>query len=167
MQTQQLNYDVGVLCTGIDCQSVRGGSEINEIYEALCHQGLLVFPSQNLGGANLTNFMSTFNTPRPRHGIEKTLEGFPHVVILSNIKENGEAIGHQHAKRIEWHSDGTGVASKHLATCLYGVETPKQWGDTLFANGYLSLNALPPALSKQVKRLSITYSWLYLYERLG
>jgi taurine dioxygenase len=59
------------------------------------------------------------------------------------------------------------VETKHLATCLYGVEIPKQGGDTLFSNGYLSLNALPPALSKQVKSLSITYSRLYLYERLG
>ena len=111
--------------------------------------------------------MSQFNTLRPRHGIEKTLEGFPHVVILSNITENGEAIGHQPAKCIEWHSDGTGVEANHLATCLYGVEIPKQGGDTLFANGYLSLNALPSALSKQVKRSSITYSRRYLYERLG
>jgi taurine dioxygenase len=126
-----------------------------------------VFPAQELGGADLTNFMSKFNTLRPRHEIEKTLEGFPHVVILSNIKEHGEAIGHQPAKHIEWHSDGTGVGTKHLATCLYGVEIPKQGGDTLFANGYISLKALPPALSIQVKRLSITYSRLYLYERLG
>mgnify|MGYP000017587918 FL=1 len=59
------------------------------------------------------------------------------------------------------------METKHLATCLYGVEIPKQGGDTLFANGYLSLNVLPPALSKQVKSLSITYSRLYLYERLG
>jgi len=146
---------------------VRDGSEINQIYQALCHHGLLVFPAQELGGADLTNFMSKFNTLRPRTVIEKTLEGFPHVVILSNIKENSEAIGHQPAKDIEWHFDGSGVETKHLATCLYGVEIPKQGGDTLFANGYLSLNALPPALSKQVKSLSITYSRLYLYERLG
>lgn len=167
MQIQKLNNDVGGLCSGINCQTVRDDSEINQIYQALCQHGLLVFPEQELGGADLTNFMSKFNTLRPRHGVEKTLEGFPHVVILSNIKENGEAIGHQPAKSIEWHSDGTGVGTRHLATCLYGVEIPKQGGDTLFANGYLSLNALPPALSKQVKSLNITYSRLYLYERLG
>ena len=77
MQIQKLNNDVGALCTGIDCQTVCGGSEINQIYEALCHHGLLVFPAQELGGADLTNLMSKFNTLRPRHGIEKTLEGFP------------------------------------------------------------------------------------------
>ncbi|HIM99114.1 MAG TPA: TauD/TfdA family dioxygenase [Gammaproteobacteria bacterium] len=133
----------------------------------MCHHGLLVFPAQELGGADLTNFMSKFTTLRPRHGVEITLEGFPHVVIVSNIEENGEAIGHQPDQGIEWHSDGTGWQQDTLATCLYGVEIPKQGGDTLFANGYLSLNALPPALSKQVKSLSITYSRLYLYERLG
>ena len=157
MQIQKLNNDVGALCTGIDCQTVCGGSEINQIYEALCHHGLLVFPAQALGGADLTKFMSKFNTLRPRHGIEKTLESFPHVVIVSNIKENGKAIGHQPDQGIEWHSDGTGWQQDTLATCLYGVEIPKQGGDTLFANGYLSFDALPPALSKQVKDLSITY----------
>ncbi len=167
MRVQKLHNEVGALCSDINCQTVRDGSEINRIYQALCHHGLLVFPAQELGGADLTNFMSKFNTLRPRTVIEKTLEGFPHVVILSNIKENSEAIGHQPAKDIEWHFDGSGVETKYLATCLYGVEIPKQGGDTLFANGYLSLNALPPALSKQVKSLSITYSRLYLYERLG
>ncbi len=167
MRVQKLHNEVGALCSDINCQTVRDGSEINRIYQALCHHGLLVFPAQELGGADLTNFMSKFTTLRPRHGVEITLEGFPHVVILSNIEENGEAIGHQPDQGIEWHSDGTGWQQDTLATCLYGVEIPKQGGDTLFANGYLSLNALPPALSKQVKSLSITYSRLYLYERLG
>ena len=85
MQIQKLNHDVGALCTGVNCQPVRDDSEINQIYQALCQHGLLVFPAQELGGADLTNFMSKFNTLRPRHGVEKTLEGFPHVVILSNI----------------------------------------------------------------------------------
>ena len=167
MRIQKLNNDVGALCSGINCQTVRDGSEINQIYQALCHHGLLVFSAQELGGGDLTNFMSKFTTLRPRHGVEITLDGFPHVVIVSNIEENGEAIGHQPDQGIEWHSDGTGWQQDTLATCLYGVEIPKQGGDTLFANGYLSLNALPPALAKQVKSLSITYSRLYLYERLG
>lgn len=167
MQIQKLNNDVGGLCSGINLQTVRDDSEINLIYQALCQHGLLVFPEQELGGADLTNFMSKFNTLRPRHGVEITLDGFPHVVIVSNIETNGEAIGHQPDQGIEWHSDGTGWQQDTLATCLYGVEIPKQGGDTLFANGYLSLNALPPALSKQVKSLDITYSRLYLYERLG
>ena len=167
MQIQKLNNDVGGLCSGINLQTVRDDSEINLIYQALCQHGLLVFPEQELGGADLTNFMSKFNTLRPRHGVEITLDGFPHVVIVSNIETNGEAIGHQPDQGIEWHSDGTGWQQDTLATCLYGVEIPKQGGDTLFANGYLSLNALPPALSKQIKSLDITYSRLYLYERLG
>ena len=53
------------------------------------------FSAQELGGADLTNFMSRFTTLRPRHRVEITLEGFSHVVIVSNIEENGEAIGHQ------------------------------------------------------------------------
>jgi taurine dioxygenase len=167
VQIQKLNNDVGGLCSGINLQTVRDDSEINLIYQALCQHGLLVFPEQELGGADLTNFMSKFNTLRPRHGVEITLDGFPHVVIVSNIETNGEAIGHQPDQGIEWHSDGTGWQQDTLATCLYGVEIPKQGGDTLFANGYLSLNALPPALSKQIKSLDITYSRLYLYERLG
>jgi len=167
VQIQKLNNDVGGLCSGINLQTVRDDSEINLIYQALCQHGLLVFPEQELGGADLTNFMSKFNTLRPRHGVEITLDGFPHVVIVSNIETNGEAIGHQPDQGIEWHSDGTGWQQDTLATCLYGVEIPKQGGDTLFANGYLALNALPPALSKQIKSLDITYSRLYLYERLG
>ena len=167
MRAQKLHNEVGALCSDINCQTVRDVSEINQINQALCHHGLLVFPAQELGGADLTNFMSKFATLRPRHGVEITLEGFPHVVIVSNIEENCEAIGHQPDQGIEWHSDGTGWQQDTLATCLYGVEIPKLGGDTLFANGYLSLNALPPTLSKQVKSLSITYSRLYLYERLG
>ena len=76
MQIQKLNNDVGGLCSGINLQTVRDDSEINQIYQALCQHGLLVFPAQELGGADLTNFMSKFNTLRPRHGVEKTLEGF-------------------------------------------------------------------------------------------
>jgi len=34
MQIQKLNNDVGALCTGIVCQTVRDGSEINQIYQA-------------------------------------------------------------------------------------------------------------------------------------
>jgi alpha-ketoglutarate-dependent taurine dioxygenase len=54
MRKQKLNHEVGALCSGIEPHTVQNDSEINQIYQALCQHGRLVFPAQELDGTLLT-----------------------------------------------------------------------------------------------------------------
>ena len=65
------------------------------------------------------------------------LPGHPEILIISNIKENGEPIGLGDAGHF-WHSDLSYVEVPSLGSMLHAQELPAEGGDTLFANMHLA-----------------------------
>src|SRR5690606_21974281 len=73
-------------------------------------------------------------------GYDKLL---PNIMLISNIRENGEPIGALPDGEMMFHHDMLHAEVPHKGTMLYAVEVPSHGGNTLFASGYAAYETLP------------------------
>ncbi|MBV9826352.1 MAG: TauD/TfdA family dioxygenase [Alphaproteobacteria bacterium] len=83
--------------------------------------------------------------------IDGTPEGRQYVMVISNVVENGVAIGQLGAYEAIWHTDMSYIAEPPMASVLYSLEVPASGGDTGFCNMYLALETLPAELRRQIE----------------
>src|SRR5215472_9018934 len=70
--------------------------------------------------------------------IESAEEGRSYISIISNIVEDGKAIGALGAYESIWHTDMSYNREPPSASALYALEVPPSGGDTGFSNMYLA-----------------------------
>jgi taurine dioxygenase len=83
--------------------------------------------------------------------IDGAPEGRQYVMVISNVIENGVAIGQLGAYEAIWHTDMSYIAEPPMASALYSLEVPPSGGDTGFCNMYRALETLPSELRRQVE----------------
>jgi taurine dioxygenase len=81
-------------------------------------------------------------------GFAKLLPG---IMLISNIRENGETIGALPDGEMMFHHDTIHRDDPHKATLLYAVEIPTHGGDTLFASSTAAYETLEPAVKAKVE----------------
>jgi len=74
------------------------------------------------------------------------------ILLVSNIQENGQNIGHADAGRV-WHTDMSYVAAPPRATLLYAQEVPEEDGNALGATQFASAAAAYDGLDAETKTL--------------
>ena len=109
----------------------------------LSHQQLIDF-SRNLGDLDLAPISSSGLREIPEH---------PELLVISNVKENGRAIGSLGNGEADWHTDMSYLELPPKYTCLYSLEIPRVGGNTSFLNMYAALEALPDALRERIATL--------------
>ena len=75
----------------------------------------------------------------------------PGIMLISNIRENGEPIGALPDGEMMFHHDMIHAEVPSKATMLYSVEIPSAGGNTLFACGYAAYDTLDPAIRERSK----------------
>ena len=83
--------------------------------------------------------------------VEAAEEGRRYISVISNIVENGKAIGALGAYESIWHTDMSYNPEPPCASALYALEVPPSGGDTGFANMYLAYETMPDGLRQQVE----------------
>jgi taurine dioxygenase len=83
--------------------------------------------------------------------VESAEEGRRYISIISNVIENGKAIGALGAYEAIWHTDMSYNPEPPCASALYALEVPPLGGDTGFANMYLAYESLPEELRRRVE----------------
>src|SRR5262249_62025167 len=74
----------------------------------------------------------------------------PGIMLISNIRENGEPIGALPDGEMMFHHDMIHKDVPSKGTLLYSVEIPSHGGDTLFASGYAAYQRLDPAVRRRL-----------------
>jgi taurine dioxygenase len=74
----------------------------------------------------------------------------PSVMLVSNVRENGQLIGALPDGEMFFHSDQCYVEQPSMATVLHAIEIPSAGGDTLFANTYLAYETLPDDVKAKI-----------------
>lgn len=72
------------------------------------------------------------------------------VMIISNIRENGQTVGALPDGELSFHFDRVHQKKPTRASALHAVEIPDTGGDTCFANMYLAYETLPDEIRKKV-----------------
>jgi taurine dioxygenase len=146
-----LTEHIGAEVRGIDLRERPDDVTIAAIYKAWLDHLVLIFPQQTLSQEDLIRVTGYFGElgelgRPPKYfpkGYSKILPG---IMMISNIRENGEPIGALPDGEMMFHHDMIHAEIPSKATLLYAVEIPSTGGNTLFASGYAAYDTLDPAI---------------------
>jgi len=156
LKLRKLSDHIGAEIQDIDLNEDQSAETIAEIEQAWFDHIILLFRGQNLDAERQLEVTGWFGTPgkvaRPKEfhpkGYEKLPEG---IMLISNIRENGEPIGALPDGEMMFHHDMMHAEVPHKATMLNAVEIPAHGGNTLFASGYAAYDTLPDELRKPLE----------------
>jgi taurine dioxygenase len=161
-----LTKHIGAELRGIDLRQKPDDETIRAIYQAWLDHLVIVFPGQTLTQEDLVRVTGYFGEigalGRPAKyfpkGYSKLLPG---VMLISNIRENGEPIGALPDGEMMFHHDMIHVEVPSKATLLYSVEIPSTGGNTLFASGYAAYDTLDPAVRDRLEGRKAQHHYNY------
>ena len=146
-----LSKHIGAELRGLDLSKPLSEADVAAINKAWLDHIVILFRGQQLSQEDQLRVTSYFGEPgalgRPPKffppGFTKLL---PKIMMISNIRENGEPIGALPDGEMMFHHDMIHHDLPHNGTLLYSLEVPTYGGDTLFASGYAAYDTLEPSL---------------------
>ncbi len=151
MEIIPLGRHIGAEIRGVDLSRPLTREVRDAIHAAWLDHLVLLFRDQELTQQNLLDVTTIFGRigqlARPKAFRPPGFDGLlDNIMLISNIRENGEPIGALPDGEMMFHHDMLHAAIPHKGTCLYSVEVPSHGGDTVFANGYAAYETLPEAV---------------------
>ena len=161
-----LSEHIGAEIRGIDLRQRPDDAIIDEIYRTWLKRLLLVFPGQDLSQEDVVRVTGYFgeigkiDRPVKYHppGFSRVLSN---IMLITNIRENGEPIGALPDGEIMFHHDMIHSEVPSKGTLLYSVEIPSTGGNTLFASGYTAYETLDPDLRDRLKNRKAFHHYNY------
>jgi len=166
LEIRPLTKHIGAELRGIDLRQPLDEASQKAIYKAWLDHLVIVFPDQKLEQEDLLRVSSYFGEigalRRPPKffppGFNRLL---PNIMLISNIRENGEPIGALPDGEMMFHHDMIHAPIPHNGTFLYSVEIPTHGGNTLFASGYAAYDTLDPALRDKLEGKTALHLYNY------
>jgi taurine dioxygenase len=154
---------LGAEVGGIDLRRI-SDADFAAIHRSWLEHLVLLFRGQSLNDDDLTGFSRRFGkldfAPIQENG-RRFVEGHPEIYVVSNVIENGEAIGSLGAGEAVWHTDMSYLEDPPKASMLYAIEIPPAGGNTGFNNIYQAYQELPDALKRRVAGLRVKHDGTY------
>lgn len=154
---------LGAEVSGIDLCRITDAN-FSAIYRAWLDHLVLLFRGQTLTDDDLIAFSRRFGeldfAPIQENG-RRFVEGHPEIYVVSNVIENGVAIGSLGAGEAVWHTDMSYLEDPPKASMLYAIEIPPAGGNTGFTNMYRAYEELPDALKRRIAGRRVKHDGTY------
>jgi taurine dioxygenase len=149
----------GAEISGIDLSKPLSQDEVRAIRAAWGKHLVLVFRGQHLTEDDQLRFASYFGDlgtrKQPPEALRARTEGLlqdnEKVLLVSNIKVDGQPIGSFGEGEFWFHIDSGYSARPYKYTFLYALELPSSGGNTMFSNMYKAYEAVPAALKEKLR----------------
>jgi taurine dioxygenase len=155
------------IAANVECGDVKtlDAETFAEVHQAFLDHLVLQIRGQQLTVPDLLAFGRRFGELSPgapvHIGQKPRDERYPELAIISNVIENGVAIGGLGDGEAVWHTDSSFNDVPPSCSILYSVEIPPTGGDTGFANMYRALETLPADLRAQIAHKTIKHDKRY------
>lgn len=160
---------LGARVQGVDAGPELTDPDFQRVRDALHRYSVVVLPRQRLAPAAQAAFTARLGPLRGKSVLNK----YAHpecadVTLISNIVENGQAIGISDAGLI-WHTDSSYAAVPDMYSMLYGLEIPMRdgvsLGNTLYASTAAAYDALSDDVKRRIANLRGVHSYAYHIEK--
>jgi taurine dioxygenase len=153
ISVQRTDGGLGADISGVDLSLPLGREEFAAIEKAWLDNVVLRFRGQRLTDAQLIAFSRRFGDLDEARldDYSPFVPGLPEIMVISNVVENGRAIGKLGNAEAAWHSDVDYVEEPPKASLLYALELPPAGGNTGFANMYTAYETLPAELKAAIE----------------
>lgn len=158
MEVVPIGDALGAEIRGVDLAHADAAT-VGEIHDAWLEHIVLLFRDQTLSDQQLADFSRNFGELdfAPPMETDGGAKGHPEILVISNVKEEGKAIGTLGDGEAVWHSDMNYMEEPPTGSLLYSHEIPPTGGDTGFSNMYRALDTLPEELRRRIEGLSIKH----------
>ena len=145
-----LSANIGAEIIGIDLSQPMSDALFAKVLDTWHRNLVVLFRDQQLSEDDQVRFGARFGPPAVSHTKRFTTKN-PAVMLISNIRENGQMIGALPDGEMHFHSDQCHQERPAMASMLYALEVPSKGGNTLFANGYRAYEKLPEPIKKRIE----------------
>jgi taurine dioxygenase len=150
LRTRALAPAIGAEIIGVDLSRPMSDEVFAEVLDCWHHNLVILFRDQHLTEDDQVRFGERFGPPAVSHTRRYTTKN-PAVMLISNIRENGQLIGALPDGEMNFHTDQCHQERPAMASMLYALEIPSTGGNTLFANAYLAYETLPAVMKKSIE----------------
>ena len=166
VEYRKLSQHTGAEILGLDLRQQIPQETIQEIWNIFVDHCVVLFRGQTLEQADLVRATGQFGAcgeydrPAAFHtsGQKKVL---PQIMLITNIRENGEPIGSLPDGEMWFHHDTIHRQIPHKATLLYSVEIPSWGGNTVFSNLMAAYDELPADLKTALEGRKVYNAFSY------
>ena len=161
---------LGATIEGLDLARPLSEDQFEAVVRTLGERGVVRFPAQRLTGRQLADFSARFGELEINVASSAYQEpGLPEVMILSNIVENGKAIGLADAGQ-DWHTDMSYSRTIAFANVLYGIKIPRRGGRALgateFSNMHAAYDGLPAEMKRDLEGMTVLHDFNKFWEMM-
>ena len=143
---------LGAEIRGLDLSRPLPRRTVAALRGALLDRCVIFFRGQRLGDADQVRFTNCFGRAEV-HVRDMPDRPVREILLVSNIKENGKAIGALGDGEIGFHSDLAYMPKPGTISVLHAVEVPDAGGETRWGSGYAAYDALDAAMKERLKGL--------------
>ncbi|MDE0540137.1 MAG: TauD/TfdA family dioxygenase [Rhodospirillales bacterium] len=157
-----LSPALGIEVADIDLSKPLGGETVSALRSLWLEHGVMLFRGQFLDDPQLVDAARLFGEPVAPNTVSGPEAGRdPHVLLISNIRENGEPIGALPDGELQFHSDSAFLAEPLMATMLHGDRIPSRGGETLFASAAKAYETLSDDQKERLRGLEAVNAYDY------
>jgi taurine dioxygenase len=161
----RLGKHLGAEISGVDLSKPLDDDTFAQVHQAFFDNQVAVFRDQRITPEQHIAFTRRFGELEQHVRKEHRLDGYPEILIVSNVRdEQGKAIGVEDAGRF-WHSDLSYKQVPSLLSALYAIEVPARngvaLGNTSFASTTAAYDALPEDMKRRLQDLKNVHSYVY------
>jgi taurine dioxygenase len=162
---KKIGKHLGAEIAGVDLSQELDTDTFAQVANAFFDNEVVFFRDQKLTPREQVAFTRRFGALEEHVRKESRLDGFPEILIISNVlDEHGKAIGSQDAGRF-WHSDLSYKKEPSMLSALYALEVPmkdgRALGDTSFASTTAAYAALPEDMKRRLEELKNVHSYRF------
>jgi taurine dioxygenase len=151
-----LSKHIGAEIRGIDLTRPLDVPTSKAIHKAWLDHAVLLFRGLKLKQEDLLRVTEIFGeigglARPPKFYPKGYAQLLPNIMMISNIRENGETIGALPDGEMNFHHDMLHAEIPHSGTLLYSLEVPTYGGETLFASGTAAYETLDPEVRNKLE----------------
>jgi taurine dioxygenase len=161
----RIGKHLGAEISGIDLSQPLDDDTFAKVSKAFFDNQVVVFRNQKITPEQQIAFTRRFGVLEQHVRKEHRLDGYPEILIVSNVLNGeGKAIGVEDAGRF-WHSDLSYKQVPSLLSALYAIEVPVKngvvLGNTSFASTTAAYDALPEDMKRKLAGLKNVHSYVH------
>ena len=157
---------LGAEILGVDLSQTMNDSAFEKIVGLWHEHEVIFFRNQKLTPERHVEFSRRFGELECHVRTDVCRPGFPEILVVSNIFDNGKPIGSQDAG-LFWHSDLCYKKEPSRGSLFHALEVPfkdgNPLGDTLFSSMTAAYSALPDSMRQKLDGLRVVNSYLKAY----
>lgn len=155
---------IGAEVKGVDLAAPLDDPTVDALRGALNEYSVLVLRGQELAPREHVQASRRFGDLELHVLDQYRLDGAPEIFVVSNVEENGRAIG-IHDGAWHWHSDSCFHETPSLGSLFYCLECPPEGGETEFCSMFAPYDRLDAATRAWVNGKIVVFDYADFYAR--